>query len=648
MLSSKKILIIFMLFSFIIAMYCVYAKAETLEAYPNINIFGYKKYIYDSINLSDAVTPEPYFTGNYYSHSWNEELNLTVNGILNKDLSLFYNLEQYPKRPDVFNVGITYYQNRLVFGLLNDLYYSDHFLPANVSGIVASTNLFGVTPFIISSTTMNNSIYDSDNNGLIVPLDYEYKDPLYYGSKLFPVHGNYEDQSEKEYWIKERDLIHGYSLFDRPDAYMNLTPQSNRLFLIHETIQANSEMIYVDGQRRFKDLDYGLNYSRGELVFFDNLPEISDVHADYSVLNIDNKNDVSGGGLSWKPNKDIEMAMGYISSVPKTDWNQDFTVSNLSARYTINENNKLWFDVNSSDYGKGASKESVGAYSITYDYRVGKFNMHFKEDYNGYGYTYPSLVMFGEKTKRSQSSCLLEYDISGGHITNGVLRIGSINIEQTTFEAAPFYSTDAYFAEANNTFDEWLEMSNRCQTINTAYKVTSMPDPDVTDSLLNVAAINVDKIFPALSCPSKIYIKDLQESYRYAYIPYEGMNRNELGTLNTFGPFTLLLSRSIQNTTDASITSEVSSQYRLTYEYAPFNVNIIFGYSDMDGSFGSMIYDDIKRELSFVFDVPRDPIFNLLRVNYGFGFRTISHRDSRGSDYSYDANQMHFNGTLYF
>jgi hypothetical protein len=647
MLSSKKILILFMLSLFILATYCVYAKAETIEVYPNINVFGYKKYIYDSISLSDAVTPEPYFTDNYRSTPWNEALNLTVNGILNKDLSLFYNLEQYPKSPDIFNIGITYYQNRLVFGLLNDLYYSDHFLPANVSGIVASTNLYGLTPFVVSGATMNN-IYDPDNNGLIIPLDYEYKDPQYYGSKLFPVHGNYEDRSEKEYWIRERDLIHGYSLFDHPDTYMNLTPQSNRLFLIHQTIQTNSEMIYVNGQRRFKDLDYDLNYSRGELMFMNDLPEISDIKADYSIPNIENKNDVSGGGLSWKPNKDIEMAIGCISSAPKTNWNQDFTVSNLSARYTINENNKLWLDINSSDYGKGASKESVGAYSITYDYRIGKFNMHFKEDYNGYGYTYPSLVMFGEKTKRSQSSCLLEYDISGGHITNGGVRIGSINIEQTTFEAGPYYSTDAYYLEADNTFDGWLEMSNRYQTINAAYKVTSMPDPDVTDSMLNVAAVNVDKLFPALSCSSKIYIKDLQESYRYAYIPYEGMNRNELGTLNTFGPFTLLLSRSIQNATADSLTSEVSSQYRLTYEYVPFNVSIVFGYSDMDGSFGSVLYDDIKRELSFVFDVPQENLFAISRVNYGFGFRVISHRDNRGSDYNYDANEMHCNGTFYF
>lgn len=636
-----------MLFLFTLATYCVYAKAETMEVYPNINIFGYKKYIYDSINLSDAVTPEPYFTDNYRSNPWNEELNLTINGTLNKDMSLFCNLEQYTKNPDIFNVGITYYQNRMVFGLLNDLYYSDHFLPANVSGLVASTNLYGLTPFVVSGAMMNN-IYDSDNNGLIIPLDYEYKDPQYYGSKLFPVHGNYEDRSEKEYWIRERDLIHGYSLFDHPEAYTNLTPQNNRLFLVHETIQANSETIYVDGQRRFKGLDYDLNYSRGELIFTTDLPEISDIKADYSILNIENKNDVSGGGLSWKPNKDIEMAMGYISSVPKTGWNRDFTVSNISAQYTINENNKLRIDINSSDYGKGASKESFGAASVTYDYRIGKFNMHFKEDGNGYGYTSPDLAMLGEKTKRSQSSCLLEYDISGGHITNGVLRIGSINIEQTTFEAGPYYSTDAYYAEANNTFDEWLEMSNRYQTINAAYKVTSMPDPDVTDSLLNVAAVNIDKLLPALSCSSKIYIKDLQENYRYAYIPYEGMKRNELGSLNTFGPFTFLLSRSIQNATTASLTSEVSSQYRLTYEYAPLNVNIVFGYSDMDGSYGPVLYDDIKRELSFVFDVPRDPIFNFLRVNYGFGFRTISHRDSRGSDYSYDANQMHFNGTLYF
>ncbi|MCX5750806.1 MAG: hypothetical protein NT099_03945 [Candidatus Saganbacteria bacterium] len=95
------------------------------DAYPRITFDGYKKYEYKNVN----VTPySNYFLGlshlggfvpNYTGGPWQERLLLKIEGQLNKQLKVTYDLEDQPETPSRYDVKVQYDNHEIIFGDVN-------------------------------------------------------------------------------------------------------------------------------------------------------------------------------------------------------------------------------------------------------------------------------------------------------------------------------------------------------------------------------------------------------------------------------------------------------------------------------------------------------------------------------------------------
>ncbi|MBU0687556.1 MAG: hypothetical protein KKB81_06910 [Candidatus Margulisbacteria bacterium] len=91
------------------------------ETYPQLEIYGYKKYEYKQVYVEPMSN---YFTGisqvgyspTYSGGPWQERLVLMITGKLSETLAVTYDLEQQPETPDKYNVKVKYNQHELTFG----------------------------------------------------------------------------------------------------------------------------------------------------------------------------------------------------------------------------------------------------------------------------------------------------------------------------------------------------------------------------------------------------------------------------------------------------------------------------------------------------------------------------------------------------
>ncbi|MFA4857894.1 MAG: hypothetical protein WC901_06155 [Candidatus Margulisiibacteriota bacterium] len=100
------------------------AAAAAVDTYPQLDISGYKKYEYKSVNVSPisnyylAISQIGY-SPTYSGGPWQEKLILAITGKLSENLSVGYDLEQQPESPDKYNVQVKYDNHKLTFGDIN-------------------------------------------------------------------------------------------------------------------------------------------------------------------------------------------------------------------------------------------------------------------------------------------------------------------------------------------------------------------------------------------------------------------------------------------------------------------------------------------------------------------------------------------------
>jgi hypothetical protein len=99
--------------------FCLGIQSFPAETYPQIDVTGYKKYEYSSLNVDEIrnIFAAQAMLGGYYGGGpWQERLKLRIVGKLTEKLSVSYDLEQQPEMPDKFDVKVTYDKTELTFG----------------------------------------------------------------------------------------------------------------------------------------------------------------------------------------------------------------------------------------------------------------------------------------------------------------------------------------------------------------------------------------------------------------------------------------------------------------------------------------------------------------------------------------------------
>ncbi len=127
---------IFLFFCLLLVLFSSFSLADS---YPKINISGFKKWEYKTVDVNPKSN---YFLGVTqigYSPttsglSWQEKLRLAITAELSKKLKVIYNIQQEPEMPEKFDVRVNYDdKHELIFGDINATFSNNEFASATKS-----------------------------------------------------------------------------------------------------------------------------------------------------------------------------------------------------------------------------------------------------------------------------------------------------------------------------------------------------------------------------------------------------------------------------------------------------------------------------------------------------------------------------------
>jgi hypothetical protein len=206
--------------------------------YPQIGVSGYKKWIYNDVNVQPQANYFSYVSsGEVFNRSagvpWSEPLRLQFSGQLNEDLNLGYRIEQYPKEEDRQNFRINYKKYTLGIGNIN--IFSDKTLIA--------------TDFI------NGAVLEGEFGN----LKYKYL-PLGNFPKL-TLSGPFRDY--KQYLSPKYFGPKNQTNYVQNDSYLELLGvEAGRSDVKTESVQ-----VTLGGKTLFKDFDYFIDTEFGLFLF---------------------------------------------------------------------------------------------------------------------------------------------------------------------------------------------------------------------------------------------------------------------------------------------------------------------------------------------------------------------------------------------
>jgi hypothetical protein len=299
--------------------------AVTQEAYPQIEIGGYKRWLYRQVDISPAknyflaIGSQEVLGG---SGPWAEELNLLIDAELLKDVGLHYGLKQIPNGFDFPDVRLNYQNYSLYYGYPQNIFSGQELLLQDYpSGVgVGATRENRRIYFFYSkypdarinddyhrNVQFRDPKYTGDLSGsqfyvdnpyhefLSINLDRSDIDPdsikvASDGAKLFQGTDYYFDEAYGLLLIARRyegakEIKLNYSL-------KGGTPQARSINLAGEgwrqAFQASdmrlvegTEIVTVDKVRQIRDIDYRINYQTGLLIMNNPLSEAAEVSIDF-------------------------------------------------------------------------------------------------------------------------------------------------------------------------------------------------------------------------------------------------------------------------------------------------------------------------------------------------------------------------------
>jgi len=619
---------------------------STKEVFPQLDIAGYKRYLFSSLTInniagsdllpSDAITGGP----------WQEGLRLIISGKLSRDLDVYYDLEQVNARAEIYNMAISYYDNNIIFGSLNDNYYSDFLLQNSISGVILSKTFGSITPFIAPTAKVYPNYSGSKR---LTPLSYGYGSALYFGNELFPAFTNYENNYDKQYWMARIKKYQKYRFTQLPLSYLSAEKDPERAFLIGRTYYG-SENVYVDGQKRFRDIDFTVDCSRGDLIFNDGIQAFSEVKADYSATVSTKEYNATSAGLEWELSDDNRVTIGYLSGSSNIPSDANYYIANISQSMNFGDDSEFIWEINTSNTVTSTLPASFimntgNAYSASYRSKLGRLSYYIKGSNMESGFASSSLTFLDQTRGYGEIAGLCSYDISGGSITDGAVKLGFSSINEGTGESTSDSAMTAYILESDNTLYGWLGLFNRYQYVEESLQ-DAPASKDYTNSLSNIVSVNLNHFYPQFDDPSKVYVKYLSEGRHSTYTADLERSNVEVGNLMSFYPFSVLVNHSALNSTVSSITSEVASYVRGTYDFNS-NTGVYLDYSVAEGSYTNDYLRNIAG-VGVIFDFPQGEGSILSSLYFGVGLRVINYTDKTVPANNYTANEMRLSGTLYF
>lgn len=384
--------------------------SEVMSTYPQINIMGYKKWLYDEITVDPSR--------NYFSYlssfeawrtdrgrgTWLELLDLSIAGELSEDLGVHYRLFQAPYGLETFNVAVNYKNYDLLFGDLNRLIFADKALFAvdYFNGVSLSGKWGTWSAGLIPSAKYPKSDAKGDYNNLIY-----FRSPRYNGQKI-PI---LDDDPNLEYWgfdlgdisINKKDVklfidnkrlpdnyfyfVNGLFLFSatfkdgeiakviisrsngqsEEKVYAIKKEARRRAFLIpYFRLRDRTETVRIDGMQIYRGLDYGINYNLGLIVLNRPIPEDAEVKIDYKYSASSKSQSPFAGWIENDMTDWDKIGFSYmiVSRADRSSTNPEFTILNLNNRLNINESTYVYGEMSASN-GTAESGNAIRIEGVT-------------------------------------------------------------------------------------------------------------------------------------------------------------------------------------------------------------------------------------------------------------------------------------------
>ncbi|NQU16635.1 MAG: hypothetical protein HQ564_01110 [Candidatus Saganbacteria bacterium] len=127
------------LFAVLFLFFSLFSSFSFAENYPKINISGFKKWEYKTLDVNPKSN---YFLGltqigfspSTSGLSWQERLSLAISADLSKELKVIYNIQQEPETPERFDVSVSYdKKHELIFGDISATFSGNEFASATKS-----------------------------------------------------------------------------------------------------------------------------------------------------------------------------------------------------------------------------------------------------------------------------------------------------------------------------------------------------------------------------------------------------------------------------------------------------------------------------------------------------------------------------------
>ena len=371
--------------------------SEAANAYPQITIGGYKKWLYNKITIEPASnyylylsSAEALRTGRVMGRGL-ELLDLSIEGELSPDLQVNYRIFSTPYGHGIYNVQVPFKEYALSFGDLNRLLFKNNGLFAHdlVNG-VGLTGEWGKWKFgVIPSAKYPRSNVTGEYQNRIY-----FRNPGYNGAKI-PI---LDDSQKLGYWslglgrfdVGDNDIelfvddkklpgdevhvVDDLLLF--PAIYkdgktarlifkLKKTEKEERVFDIKKEarrrafsipyfrLRDQSEGIRVDGVMLYRSIDYKINYNLGLVVLNRPIPEDAEVRIDYKYALTQPSQEVFGGMVEYEMADWDKIGVSYLRVSPSKSTQGvnpfEYTILNFHNRADIGENAYIISEISSSN-----------------------------------------------------------------------------------------------------------------------------------------------------------------------------------------------------------------------------------------------------------------------------------------------------------
>lgn len=640
---------------------------KTQSEYPQLDMGGYKTWIYDKTDVQPASNYYLYFPSSEaraQNLPWVEKLNLLIRADLSEDLKVIYDIKQVGGT-DYYSVGVKYNNYSLLFGDLNKYLFKNQ--ESVLSGLLNGLSIGGKWQNW-SANLIAPGQYSPNSSTRTLSNWYKFRNPEYHSELVANAYdddpwlefigidlGRYDiDEDSIRFFVDKTELFQNYNfylvngLILFPKYYNDssiakaeyLSKDGGKVeqeFNIKEFAKRRafdvrvldySEKVAVDGVLLIRNVDYVIYKNVGLIVLNRPVPEDAEVRIDYNYAVSRAKQSVFGGEVGYKTSSWNEMGISYLSLKPSTLTINPYSYTVLGFYDDININENIFLNASilrSSGQAKTSisTTETGAATDLFAGFKNDKFKLLANYKSMDPYFASERKVRLNSTSKQDETGLYTEYSL------NKSLRLFGGVTSQTTLETTRSFNSIGAAFEPSQDFLSQLDI-----------RAGSGNSPTNSISLYQKAEIGKHLL---CDVPKK---SELIFKYSNNVASESTISEAELAWLNKFWSGLMCLFKYKYEINSQSVKTQ-TPYYRVGYEMG--KLGLFVDYSTEQKRGGGISSDKNEQKIALLYEMPTkeyNPV--LSKMVFGMEYLIAKNMDLIVSANDYEAKQFRFNGGFEF